>query len=293
MSREEEVLDFASLRTLKSALAPILRKRAEEETGLEYKAVFSDITYVVEFPSAEVSVKRNPLYIFGRYEKRKQWVSQKRWKKYEESVEALIAEKFSKILSFGRYFMHASGREDVDALNTAGRPFVMELQEPSTYAPELSALDRGGEVSVRDLCIVDGSFVNLVTDSHFDKCYRAYLSKELSVEGQERVKRALEGTTVSQRTPTRVAHRRADKWRKRKVYSISFGDDKEGFYADICGEAGLYIKELISGDNGRTKPSFSSALGFPLECTKLIVTKINDVFLDEMLREKYGCSPHR
>jgi tRNA pseudouridine synthase 10 len=29
----------------------------------------------------------------------------------------------------------------------------------------------------------------------------------------------------------------------------------------VTGEAGLYIKELISGDSGRTKPSLSEILG--------------------------------
>lgn len=286
--KEEEFLDYFFVKNVKAYLSSLLREKIEAFSGLSYKPVFSDVSYVFDFPSAKVEVKKNPLFIFGRYKKFSQWISQKRWDKYEESVEALIAKSLRHSLSFSKYYMHASGREDVDALNYAGRPFVMELHDPSTYSPNFARLKIVEGISIQDLFIVDGSFVNLVTDSHFDKCYRAYLSCSLTLEEQRKLINALKGVTVSQKTPTRVLHRRVDKWRKRKVYSLSFGEDEEGFYAEICGEAGLYIKELISGDNGRTKPSFSSVVGKPLECTKLIVTEIHDGFLDSMLREKYG-----
>ena len=29
--------------------------------------------------------------------------------------------------------MHASGREDVDVINTAGRPFVLEIMNPKIF----------------------------------------------------------------------------------------------------------------------------------------------------------------
>jgi tRNA pseudouridine synthase 10 len=52
----------------------------------------------------------------------------------------------------------------------------------------------------------------------------------------------------------------------------------EGEIAEIqiTGESGIYIKELITGDSGRTNPSFSELLG--TECTvhELDVVKIND-----------------
>jgi tRNA pseudouridine synthase 10 len=44
----------------------------------------------------------------------------------------------------------------------------------------------------------------------------------------------------------------------------------------VTGEAGLYIKELVSGDNGRTHPSLSEALGVPTRVTSLDVVLVEE-----------------
>ena len=41
-------------------------------------------------------------------------------------------------------------------------------------------------------------------------------------------------------------------------------------------DGGLYIKELISGDDGRTKPSVSSILNKNCICKELDVLKVHD-----------------
>lgn len=76
----------------------------------------------------------------------------------------------------------------------------------------------------------------------------------------------LQGCTLAQRTPERVAHRRADKIRKRKVMETrdcSMHTDDEGtLFAQFslrC-ESGTYVKETIHGDNGRTQPSIASLI---------------------------------
>ena len=40
-------------------------------------------------------------------------------------------------------------------------------------------------------------------------------------------------------------------------------------------EGGLYIKELISGDEGRSKPSVSEILGIDAQCIQLDVLEVN------------------
>ena len=72
----------------------------------------------------------------------------------------------------------------------------------------------------------------------------------------------LEGVEIEQDTPTRVIHRRADKTRVRKVYSAK-GElvSPTGANLEIHGEKGLYIKELVSGDGGRTKPNLAELVG--------------------------------
>ena len=76
----------------------------------------------------------------------------------------------------------------------------------------------------------------------------------------------LQGCTLAQRTPERVAHRRADKIRKRKVLETSNPsieiDDDGNVIAEFslrC-ESGTYVKETVHGDSGRTQPSIASLI---------------------------------
>ena len=76
----------------------------------------------------------------------------------------------------------------------------------------------------------------------------------------------LEGVNLAQRTPERVAHRRADLVRRRKVIETrdaSFEMNDEGnIYVEFtlrC-ESGTYVKETVHGDDGRTQPSIASLI---------------------------------
>ena len=76
----------------------------------------------------------------------------------------------------------------------------------------------------------------------------------------------LQGCTLAQRTPERVAHRRADKIRKRKVLETSNPsievDEHGNMVAEFslrC-ESGTYVKETVHGDSGRTQPSIASLI---------------------------------
>jgi tRNA pseudouridine synthase 10 len=44
---------------------------------------------------------------------------------------------------------------------------------------------------------------------------------------------------------------------------------------EVRTQAGLYVKELVSGDDGRTTPSAAEVLGVPAECVELDVTAIH------------------
>jgi tRNA pseudouridine synthase 10 len=89
---------------------------------------------------------------------------------------------------------------------------------------------------------------------------------------------ALSGAVIEQRTPIRVAHRRADLVRKRKVGTaqlISFTAETHCAVIKIKCDAGLYVKELISGDSGRTKPSLSALIGVDAEVSDLDVLDVD------------------
>jgi tRNA U54 and U55 pseudouridine synthase Pus10 len=51
------------------------------------------------------------------------------------------------------------------------------------------------------------------------------------------------------------------------------------FSLDIHAAAGTYIKELVSGDDGRTQPSFAGLLGVPMRVEALDVVGVGDPFV--------------
>jgi tRNA pseudouridine synthase 10 len=72
--------------------------------------------------------------------------------------------------------------------------------------------------------------------------------------------------------------------RRRKVHSaklISF--DESVFFMEIRCDGGLYIKELVSGDGGRTKPNLSELLGTEVEVKELDVVDVN-IHLNSFIR---------
>ncbi len=177
--------------------------------------------------------------------------------------------------------------------NFAGRPFIMEVRKPKNGKKEadLGAIQKeisesGHGIEVRGLKYVSNADVALVSDSHFDKEYEA----EVEIAGgasRDEIKKilALDGAMLEQRTPLRVMHRRSDLVRKRKVLELTAVSENPLVFR-IRAEAGTYIKELINGDGGRTKPSFSEAIGREAKCIKLAVIEIEDAFLAEIVEGK-------
>ena len=85
----------------------------------------------------------------------------------------------------------------------------------------------------------------------------------------------LDGATVEQYTPHRVDHRRASLTRTREVYEATGKiDDPTHATVEIHGAGGLYVKELVSGDEGRTQPNLADRLGVSAEVTALDVVGV-------------------
>jgi tRNA pseudouridine synthase 10 len=100
--------------------------------------------------------------------------------------------------------------------------------------------------------------------------------KKVSQEDLKKLEEYFHDRLISQKTPARVLHRRADKLRKRKIASVEGKLVKGEFKAIIKTQAGTYIKELVSGDNGRTDPSFSSVIKKPCLVKELDVIEISE-----------------
>jgi tRNA pseudouridine synthase 10 len=117
--------------------------------------------------------------------------------------------------------------------------------------------------------------VRRIKEARSDKTYKALVICE-GVSKVELAKLKKLIGNIKQKTPERVLHRRADKFRDRRLKSLQVKSvNKRKFYLIVKCEAGLYVKELISGDNGRTNPSVSSILGKPCICEELDVLKIH------------------
>src|SRR5439155_8922483 len=85
----------------------------------------------------------------------------------------------------------------------------------------------------------------------------------------------LVGVNVQQRTPERVAHRRADLVRERRCLDARVEEHwGNGGVLRIRGDAGLYIKELVSGDEGRTEPSLAGLLGVAARVEELDIVAV-------------------
>ena len=85
----------------------------------------------------------------------------------------------------------------------------------------------------------------------------------------------LTGATIKQQTPLRVMHRRADLIRERYIYKVKVKKvSLKRALMEIRCQGGLYVKELVSGDEGRTIPNVSDLLRNRAKTLKLDVLKV-------------------
>ncbi|AGN02800.1 pseudouridylate synthase [Salinarchaeum sp. Harcht-Bsk1] len=231
---------------------------------------------------------------------------------YPTSVEQEIAPLVRDAMEGEEALFHGAGREDVDALMLGtGRPFVVEVKRPHRRSPDVEALEAeindaaAGRVEVEGLRLATYEMVERVKELDASKRYRAYVATEAPLDDASFADALaeLDGETVEQYTPERVDHRRASTTRTRTVYEIdgelhdSAGSDGGAVAPDaviasryedeldldaiertgtveIHGEGGLYVKELISGDEGRTEPSLAGLLDVPITVTALDVLAV-------------------
>ena len=249
---------------------------------------------------ADVTLDIAPIFIAGRYFKYSREIPQTIWpcrackskgcprcggtgKMYQTSVQEIIGDIALEMSGGDEHFLHGMGREDIDACMLGeGRPFVLEISRPRLRDIDLDDLERRANMSelagYARLRFVPREAVQEYKSADPDKTYRARVRAEGKVN-KERVNEvalSFKNVHIDQRTPRRVEHRRADLVRKREVRWVEaemIGDDE--FDLTVNAEAGTYIKEFVSGDDGRTVPSFSDALGTKCVVQTLDVIAIN------------------
>ena len=245
-------------------------RRIGRRLGADVDFERPDVQFLVDLEADEIEIQRNSVSIYGRYRKLERDIPQTEWVKFDTSVEELIAPPFLSAFRGTDAVFHGAGREDVDALMLgSGRPFVLEIKEPRRRQADLDALETevnestGGAVELEGLTFVSYEMIERVKQHDASKTYRATVDFDDTVERStfETAIETLAGATIRQRTPNRVDHRRADLVRERTVLSIDGSlTDEYAATVEIHGEGGLYIKELISGDEGRTEPSMAGLL---------------------------------
>ena len=236
----------------------------------------------------------------GRYRKLIRGIPQTKWpctkckgkgceecnftgKQYPESVEELLSETVLKHTNGYEAKFHGAGREDIDVrMLGTGRPFVLEIKEPKIRKIDLKKIEEEvGEVAKGKTEYLNLKFTERkrkaeikVSSPDTYKVYRALVKCEDDIK-EEDLEKLQSLHIIQQRTPIRVSHRRADKIREKEVKNIEakFIDSKT-FEMIIKTEGGLYIKELISSDEGRSNPSVSEVLGTQAICAELDVIEV-------------------
>jgi tRNA pseudouridine synthase 10 len=301
---EEMVWSDLSLRDPEPLKAEMNREVGKVVSGLTGKRADlqnPDVVAILDLAAEAVEVQVNPVFFAGRYLKYERGIPQTRWdcracrgagcercnftgKQYADSVEELIGRPVIEAFDAEDAVLHGAGREDIDArMLGSGRPFVMEVTAPRKRSVDLSALEEEinqsaeGRVAVHLTGWADRKMVQTLKSDKAHKKYRILVEIDGPVTPEE-FRAALDqlnGVTIRQRTPTRVSHRRADKVRHRQVLDIECtGRVDDRYQVDVVGEAGLYIKELVSGDSGRTQPSLAQILGRTARVVSLDVVQV-------------------
>ena len=205
---------------------------------------------------------------------------------YAESVEEFIAKPTLEMTDGHTALFHGAGREDIDArMLGSGRPFVIEVKTPKKRFINLKALekrineDAKGKVEVHGLRFADKELVRqLKRGESSQKAYRVIVEFGSSISDDElaKLEDSLKEIVIHQRTPHRVLHRRADRVREKYIYMAQVKRlTPNRARLNVTCQGGLYVKELVTGDEGRTKPSVAEILGTratPLELDVLKVT---------------------
>ncbi len=255
-----------------------LGKHLGEKLGKWVNFNTPDITIVIDTRYDTITLQIASLFIYGRYRKLVRDTPQTRWpckrcwgsgckncngtgKLYQTSVEEEIAMKVMELTKGKAHYFHGMGREDIGVKMLGnGRPFILEITEPVFRNLDLKNVEHEinahacGKVEVFNLVYTTHHAVRELKAEKPNKTYLVKINFPIKVDDHklQGAISALNGTTIKQRTPTRVAHRRANLIRNRKVVKIellNLLNNGMGAEIKIEGESGLYIKELITGDS--------------------------------------------
>lgn len=288
---------------IKAELNREIGKIVEAAVQKEVEFKSPDVVALVDTRFGHIDLDIAPIFFYGRYRKYSREIPQTRWpcrvcqgkgckrcsdtgKMYQVSVQEIVGDVVRQEAEGADHFFHGMGREDIDArMLGTGRPFVIEISEPKKRALDLRRIEELANESGRGLADFSGlrkstrEEVRQIKAATPDKVYVAEIRTRGKVNKDKvnEVVQSLRQARIIQQTPTRVAHRRADLARERGIHDLQlleFSDER--LVLQLRTESGTYVKEFVSGDDGRTKPSLSGEIGVACEVTALDVVQIID-----------------
>lgn len=289
---------------IKQEVIRVFSEIIEDRFEAELRHDFPEVSIILEMKKqARYELEIRSVYILGKYRKYERGIPQTKWpctyckgrkcekcnftgQQYPKSVEMLVAKPFlDASQSIGSSF-HGAGREDIDALMLGeGRPFVLELKQPRIRTLNLAMLqdevNKNPEVNIHLLqyCSKD-TVEDIKKESQYShKTYRALVETEkpMTSSDLEKLTSISYPIQIKQRTPQRVSHRRADLVREKTIYGVEVAkSESNNLELIIKAQGGAYIKEFISGDDGRSIPSISEVLGQTARCIELDVREVDD-----------------
>jgi tRNA pseudouridine synthase 10 len=305
--REEVGVDPGTGEPFKMEFNREVGKRTGRRVDADVDFERPNVQFVLDLADDRVETTINSAFVYGRYRKLEREMPQTEWPcrecdgsgrqgrepcdhcggsgyLYDRSVEELIAPVVEDVMDGVDALFHGAGREDVDArMLGTGRPFVVEVTEPRRRRIDVERLESDvnafadGAVEVTGLRLATYEMVERVKELAASKTYRADIEFDAPTEPDALAAALgeLDGATVEQYTPQRVDHRRANLTRTRDVYEAT-GElvDPRHATVEIRGAGGLYIKELVSGDERRTEPSLAGLLGVGARVTALDVLTV-------------------
>jgi tRNA pseudouridine synthase 10 len=289
--------------SLKAEMNREIGKTLEKALAKTVDFANPEMVFLIDTRFDKVALDVAPLFIYGRYRKFSRELPQTRWpcrecrgkgcphcggkgRMYETSVQDYTGPVAMHLAGGEDDFFHGMGREDIDARMLGnGRPFVMEVRKPRSRTIDFAELGRQINEGAKGIVEVEGlrkssrAEMQAIKGSTHPKTYRVRVRFQTTLgHGKlNQVVTSLAGKPISQLTPNRVAHRRAniDRHRTIRRMEVESVNGPEVVFV-VEADSGTYIKELMHGDEGRTQPNVAAIVGVPCEVIELDVIAIGD-----------------
>lgn len=280
---------------VKSRIKRGLGLRMEASSGKVVDTTSPELEFTLNLPSRRLELESRPVYLEGRYRKLVRYISQAKWvcrscggrgcldcgfrgRHFSASVEELVTTPVSVFLKSTPVYLHAGGREDVDVRALGkGRPFVLEACDPRRR--DFSAAELEEYINAYAQPFVEVELSKLTTRERVAELKQSSERNQKLYTGlvvfQHSVNLPDTGLTLRdielvQLTPLRMLGNRADLARRKRIFKMVLKpvDLRKAEFELVC-QGGTYVKEFISGDDGRTMPNLSQIMGTQARCLEL------------------------